>query len=358
MFHPWLRFGGEAATLHTAARRHGTHVLGCVINPGFCFESLPLLLLRTVHGVRSIEVRRTSDVGGIGPSDFAHLGFGLDATTFAARVADGGAHLSALAGAQPKMSVQRDGMRLTLPGRGETGGWIVKFASGAYPSLAENEYLMMSWAASAGLDVPPVDLLPTASVPNIFGDLQPGSLAFLVERFDRGPDGRVHIEDLAQVTGTIPELRFRGATYDGIGVLVRALTGDAGFEEYLRRLVAMVVMGNGDSHLKNWSLRYPDGRTPTLSPAYDLVCTTVYGTLSRALVFPLGGRSRLDAVDADAIVTASDAAGYSPGRTREIVGQTAERLRTAWREVRREPLFPELVAHVDDRVARHPLPCR
>lgn len=89
LFHPWLRFGSEAVTLDTAARRQGAHVLGVGINPGFCFESLPLLLLRTVHGVRSIEVRRMSDVGGIGPSDFAHLGFGLDAATFAARVADG-----------------------------------------------------------------------------------------------------------------------------------------------------------------------------------------------------------------------------------------------------------------------------
>lgn len=89
LFHPWLRFGREAVVLDTAARRHGAHVLGVGINPGFCFEALPLLLLRTVHGVRSIEVRRVSDVGGIGPSDFAHLGFGLDAASFAARVADG-----------------------------------------------------------------------------------------------------------------------------------------------------------------------------------------------------------------------------------------------------------------------------
>jgi serine/threonine-protein kinase HipA len=29
-------------------------------------------------------------------------------------------------------------------------------------------------------------------------------------------------------------------------------------------------------HLKNWSLLYPDGRTPTLSPAYDLVSTVPY----------------------------------------------------------------------------------
>nr|WP_244617037.1 MULTISPECIES: HipA domain-containing protein [unclassified Rhizobium] len=32
-------------------------------------------------------------------------------------------------------------------------------------------------------------------------------------------------------------------------------------------------MCNGDMHLKNWSLIYPDRRTPALSPAYDLLST-------------------------------------------------------------------------------------
>ncbi|MBL8926617.1 MAG: HipA domain-containing protein [Pseudonocardia sp.] len=288
------------------------------------------------------------------PSDVPAEGFLVQPAI--ARVEQTGVHLSALAGAQPKMSVQRDGKRLTLPGRGEAGGWIVKFSSGSFPSLTENEYLMMRWAAEAGLDVPEIDLLPAESVPHVFDELQPGSLAYVVKRFDRGAEGqRVHIEDLAQATGIIPALRFHGATYDNIGVLVRALTGDSGFAEYLRRLVAMVVMGNTDAHLKNWSLRYPDGRTPTLAPAYDLVCTTFYRTLSRQLVFPIGGRHRPDAADLDAFEQVAEAAGYPDGEASAVVLETAERLRDAWREVRREPLLPELIAHIDERLERHPL---
>jgi serine/threonine-protein kinase HipA len=37
-----------------------------------------------------------------------------------------------------------------------------------------------------------------------------------------------------------------------------------------------VLIGNGDAHLKNWSLIYHDPRVPTLAPAYDLVATFVY----------------------------------------------------------------------------------
>lgn len=35
-------------------------------------------------------------------------------------------------------------------------------------------------------------------------------------------------------------------------------------------------MANGDAHLKNWSLIYPDSKRPVLSPAYDIVSTLPY----------------------------------------------------------------------------------
>jgi serine/threonine-protein kinase HipA len=38
-----------------------------------------------------------------------------------------------------------------------------------------------------------------------------------------------------------------------------------------------VLIGNGDAHLKNWSLVYRDPRIPTISPVYDLVATAWYG---------------------------------------------------------------------------------
>ncbi len=47
-----------------------------------------------------------------------------------------------------------------------------------------------------------------------------------------------------------------------------------------RRLAFSLLIGNGDAHLKNWSLIYRDRRNPTLSPAYDFVSTAAYGTRS------------------------------------------------------------------------------
>lgn len=183
-----------------------------------------------------------SDLPGaatVEPVDVPADGVLVDAA--AVRVDGAGLHLSALAGAQLKMSVLRDGQRLTLPATGESGGWIAKLPDRTFPDLAENEYLMMRWAAAAGLDVPAVDLVRAAGVPDIFDTrLEPDSAIYVVERFDRTPGGgRVHIEDLAQVTNRPPIDRDpKDVSYDGIGRLVRGLTGDAGFVEYLRRLVA------------------------------------------------------------------------------------------------------------------------
>ena len=41
-------------------------------------------------------------------------------------------------------------------------------------------------------------------------------------------------------------------------------------------MLVNILLANGDAHLKNWSLIYPDALTPELSPAYDLVITRVY----------------------------------------------------------------------------------
>lgn len=274
-----------------------------------------------------------------------------------ARLDGAGAHLSALAGAQLKMSVLRDGDRLTLPAAGTTGGWIAKFPDTLHRGLAENEYLMMSWAGASGITVPAVDLVDAADVPDVFErHMPPGAAVYLVERFDRGPGGsRTHIEDMAQVTGVPPMLRDRGASYDGIGLSLTVVAGSDDFVEYLRRAVAMVLMGNEDAHLKNWSLRYPDGRSASLAPAYDLVCTSIYPHLRRGLVFPLGGTRQTDAIGLEEFRALAGTAGHPADDAADIVRNTVRSMISAWDGVRDRALFADLVDHIDERLRSHPL---
>lgn len=162
-----------------------------------------------------------------------------------------------LAGVQLKYSIHSS--RLTLPTTGQGSWWIVKLPDRDVPQLAQNEYLTMRWLAAAGIDVPRVELVPADTVDRLpSGFLQPGDVLYAVERFDRSASGRIHVEDFAQVADVDPRHKYGefGATYDNMGTVVRHLTGEQGFRRYVERLVAMIIAGNTDAHLKNWALWY------------------------------------------------------------------------------------------------------
>jgi serine/threonine-protein kinase HipA len=87
---------------------------------------------------------------------------------------------------------------------------------------------------------------------------------------------RVHIEDFAQILGLYPEQKYASYNYETLANLVYKLAGESELDEFIRRLVFVIASGNGDAHLKNWSLIYPDGVNARLAPAYDFVSTIQY----------------------------------------------------------------------------------
>lgn len=184
-----------------------------------------------------------------------------------------------LAGIQLKFSAVKDASGgLTIPVYGTGGSWIVKLPSTVHAGVPENEFAMMELARRVGIDVPQTRLVPLDKISGLpHGIEKAGEIAFAIERFDRfGFGGSVHMEDFAQVFGVYPESKYKKASYRSIARVLWIETGAPGIEEFVRRLVFTVLIGNGDMHLKNWSLVYPDGRNALLSPAYDLVSTIGY----------------------------------------------------------------------------------
>jgi serine/threonine-protein kinase HipA len=173
-----------------------------------------------------------------------------------------------------------------LPAKGQGGDWYVKLPD-ELPDVPETEYAVMTWARDSGITVPEFDVFTRDQV-----DLDPrffdrGALAFGIRRFDRpAPGVRVHIEDFAQVNGIHPFNKYDDEpeprdihtriNYETLARQILSLCGEADLREYIRRLVFMTLSGNADAHLKNWSLIYPDGRKPRLSPVYDQVATIAY----------------------------------------------------------------------------------
>ena len=78
--------------------------------------------------------------------------------------------------------------------------------------------------------------------------------------------------DFAQVFGVFPDDKYKGS-YREILRILAIETDERSIIQFIRRLTYSVLIGNGDMHLKNWSLIYLDRHRPTLAPAYDLLST-------------------------------------------------------------------------------------
>lgn len=263
-----------------------------------------------------------------------------------------------LAGVQLKFSMVRDAMRFTLPMSGTGGGWIIKLPDRAFRDVPANEHAMMRWAAAAGVDVPEVELRSGRDLVGVPQSLVgPDEQVFAVRRFDRSERGRIHIEDFAQIREVAPRKKYDNTSYDAIGRVVEALTGPEGVAEYVRRLVVGIVIGNADAHLKNWSLIYPDGSTPALAPAYDLLSVTVYDRFSTdQLAFRLGGEREFDRIGRDQFRRLADAVGADPGVVVGVVDRTVGALRDSWPSVVADHPVPGFLrAYLDERLTSLPL---
>lgn len=184
-----------------------------------------------------------------------------------------------LAGVQLKFSAAMDAAGgLTIPATGVGGDWIVKLPSPEYDAVPENEFSMMTLARMVGIDVPQIELVDIGAIKNLPEGIERlGGHAFIIERFDRTSDGgTMHIEDFAQVFGVYPEDKYKIARMRNIAQVLAAEGSQADTAELIRRIVFNALIGNGDMHLKNWSLIYPDKRTAAIAPAYDFVSTVPY----------------------------------------------------------------------------------
>ncbi|NDZ63850.1 type II toxin-antitoxin system HipA family toxin [Streptomyces cyaneofuscatus] len=207
-----------------------------------------------------------------------------------------------LAGVALKFSMLGNGDRLAVPAAGELGDWLVKFPDYRHADVPRNEYAIMSLAKSAGIDTPDVRLLHRDQLDGLPDRMWPNSeeWAYAVRRFDRATDGsraRIHIEDLAQVRDKYPQDKYL-STFETVAAIAYRGQDVTSLREAARRIAFSVAVGNGDAHLKNWSLIYRDSRAPSLSPVYDLVSTVPYSPADEPedLGMKFGGSKRFSRV--------------------------------------------------------------
>ena len=191
-----------------------------------------------------------------------------------------------LAGAQEKLALAKINGEWYLPLNGAPSTHILKPArKGSLSSLAQNEYICMKLAKSFGLPVPDVDLLKIAET-----DI------FVVERYDRVKEAdsiqRLHQEDFCQALGIMSTSKYQNDGGPGIAdifkTILKVCTVPAlESQKFLKYVLFNYVMGNCDSHGKNYSLLYKNNRVE-LSPLYDVVSTIIYSGLTEKLSMKIG----------------------------------------------------------------------
>ena len=262
-----------------------------------------------------------------------------------------------LAGVQLKFSaVMKAKGGLTIPAKGIGGSWIVKLPSPKYEGVPENEFAMMTLAGAVGIDVPEVRLLDMAQIRGLPKEMsQDGRKAFAIRRFDRGgTSDRIHTEDFAQVFGVYPEDKYAKASYRNLAAVIQVEAGESAIEEFIRRLVFNALIGNGDMHLKNWSLIYPNRRDAQLAPAYDFVSTIVYIPEDR-MGLNVSRTKEFSEFSLDELAHMAVKAGLPQQLVRDTANATLELFDQEWKKKAGFDLPQKVIKAIDDHLKKVPL---
>jgi serine/threonine-protein kinase HipA len=178
---------------------------------------------------------------------------------------------STITGVQPKLSLHIEKMskkdepqRFTIVGL--WGGYILKPPTKQYKFLPELEDLTMHLAEIAGIEVVPHSLIRLCS----------GKLSYITKRIDRKDGLKMHMEDMCQLTERLTEQKYNGS-HEQIGKAIVKYSANPGLDiiNFFEQVLFSFLTGNADMHLKNFSLIDSPGLGYVLSPAYDMVASSL-----------------------------------------------------------------------------------
>ena len=178
--------------------------------------------------------------------------------------------------------------------KGLWGEFILKPPAKEYPHLPEVEDATMHLAELAGI----------ATVPHSLIRLQSGNLAYITKRIDRTKKIKIHMEDMCQMTERLTEDKYKGS-YEQIAKAIANFSTNPGLDliNFFEQLIFSFLTGNADMHLKNFSLINQPGLGYVLSPAYDMVATSllVKGDKEELALHLNGKKSRIKRKDFDVL---------------------------------------------------------
>ncbi len=183
-------------------------------------------------------------------------------------------------GVQPKLSA-----KLNVKGKVfevvDTGGrFILKPQNQLYRCLPENEAITMHLASAVGIETPFHGMIYAKD----------DTLTYFIKRFDRQGYRKRALEDFAQLAGLSRVTKYNYSMERLVPILEQHCTFPKLEKLKLFRLTLFnYLVGNEDAHLKNFSLIRLNQKVQ-LSPAYDLLNTTIVMKVTEELALPLNGK--------------------------------------------------------------------
>jgi serine/threonine-protein kinase HipA len=139
--------------------------------------------------------------------------------------------------------------------------------------VAKNEHFTMQLASQVfGLNTAKNALIA-------FSD---GELAYITKRFDRVDEVKIKQEDFSSLAGYTEQSHGKNYKYDysyeEIGGLIKEYLPSYKVEvlKFFKLVLFNYLVGNGDAHLKNFSVLQRSTKDYGLSPAYDLLSSSLH----------------------------------------------------------------------------------
>ena len=241
---------------------------------------------------------------------------------------------SGISGVQPKVLVRDEGSLTHADNAAcafsptfRDATHIVKFWDETeFPQLAANEFFCLQAAVRCGLTVPPHRLAEDGS-------------ALVMERFDLRNDGTYRgFEDFCVLNARRTDEKYRGSYETQILRRFQQFARSSSVLEESLQLFTLIAFNcairNGDAHLKNFGVLYEDVEGEAhLTPAYDLVTTSVYLPKDR-MALTLNGTNEWPV--AKTLIRFAEGRSLAPKRqVLEIFERISDALTQTSKEVRR-----------------------
>ena len=119
-----------------------------------------------------------------------------------------------------------------------------------------------------------------------------------------------------------------------IGKVIYHFTGHGlvNIQQMARRLLINILLANGDAHLKNWSLFYPDKVVAELAPAYDIVYAQAYIPGEKQISLNLAGNKNWYAMNMGSFEDWTKAVGAPWRAINPHLVDAMEKVRRLWPE--------------------------